>query len=192
MRRFTKLLLGTLGIAATAGSAVAADRVHVVQVALPDGSVRQIRYTADVAPRVILVPIAAVPPAADPFGDGSPFAMLDRVSAMMDAQAGAMMRQAALFSQAQAPTGVPEGVTRYSYTAFSSTGGGCTRSVQMTSFAPGQPLKVVRQSAGDCRGAMRAPVPAAAPAAPGPVAAAPIIPARYVAPAARPKATPVT
>jgi len=193
MRRLTKLLLGTLGVAAVAGSAVAADRVHVLNVALPDGSVRQIHYTGDVAPRVVLVPVAAASPVDAMFGGGSPFVMLDRVSAMIDAQAGAMMRQAALLSQAGGAGGVdlPRGATSYSYTAYSSSGaGGCTQSVRMTSFGTGQAPKVVRQTSGDCSAAAtRAPTPAARPAQP--VAAAPLVPARYVPPAAKPKATPV-
>lgn len=195
MKRLTKLLLGSFGLAAIAGTALAADRVHVMNVALPDGSVRQIRYVGEVAPRVVLVPVAAVSPIEAMFGGDSPFAMLDQVSAMMDRQADALLRQAAVLSRNAPGSGVttanlPAGATGYSYTAISSsTAGGCTQSVQMTSFGSGQAPKVVRQSSGDCSAMGTAKsTPAVQPAAPAP--ATPIIRARYVAPAD--KAKPVT
>lgn len=200
MRRLSKLLLGTLGVAALAGTALAADRVHVLNVALPDGSVRQIRYTGDVAPRVVLVPVArTVPVLPAGFGDDSPFAMLDRMSAMMDAQADAMMHQAALLSRV-VPAGpatldraalaeLPKGATSYSFTSYSSSNGGCSQSVQMTSFGTGQAPKVVRQSSGDCSSVTtRTPTPTVQSAKPAP---SPIIPARYVPDATKAKPAPV-
>lgn len=198
MRHLPKLLLGAFGVAAIAGTALAADRVHVLNVALPDGSLRQVRYTGDVAPRVVLVPVAAVSPVAALFDGDSPFAMLDRMTAAMDAQANAMLRRAAVLSRG-APAGgtgvdaaaLANGASSYSFTSFSSSaGGGCTRSVRMTAFS-GQAPKVERQNSGDCSAvATRAPVPAAArPAAPA--AAAPIVAARYRPAPAEPAPVPV-
>lgn len=199
MRAMAKLLLGAIGFVSIAGAGIAADRVHVVDVALPDGSIGQLRYTGSVPPRVVMIPVAHVTPMIDPFGGGDPFAMLDHAAASMDMQVAAMLRQAAVAARS-ASAGIatavaahaPSGLVSYSYSSFSSTGDGkgCEQSVQMTSLAGGGPPQVVRRSSGDCSSmATRAPMPAAhhaAPAAPP----SPVIPARYVPAPAPAKAAP--
>jgi hypothetical protein len=158
MRRFSRFLLGAAGIAALAGAAYAADReAHVLKVMLPDGSVEQIHYTGDVAPRVVLVPAARAMPVA--FVD--PFAEMERAFAEMDARADAMLRQAAMMQAAAPAAGaqldtaalktLPPGTVSYSFTSYSSGDGkACSQSVQVTALEAGKAPKVVRQDSGDC------------------------------------------
>ena len=83
MRLMSKVLLGGLATAALAGTAVAADHaVHVMNVAMPDGSVAHVRYIGDTPPQVRFVPIAvrAVPVAMIDPG----FAAMDRMMAAME------------------------------------------------------------------------------------------------------------
>ena len=47
---------------------------------------------------------------------------------------------------------LPAGTVQYSFVSSSSGNGNCSRSVQLTSFGPDQPPKVVSQSSGDCAG----------------------------------------
>src|SRR5262245_43928283 len=86
-----KYLLGAAVLAVLgAGVAEAATaKLHSMRVDAPDGSVVQVQYTGDVAPRVQVVPADAVAPAAMP-AIADPFAEMDRVSAAMDAQMQAM------------------------------------------------------------------------------------------------------
>ena len=59
MRLMSKVLLGGLATAALAGTAVAAEHaVHVMNVAMPDGSVAKVRYVGDTPPQVRFVPVA--------------------------------------------------------------------------------------------------------------------------------------
>ena len=97
MRTATKLLLAGAGIVAVAGAAVAAsDRGHVLNVALPDGSIAHIHYVGDVAPQVVMAPSADPLPVA--FVAADPFAMFDQISYAMDRQMDAMLRQASALS----------------------------------------------------------------------------------------------
>ena len=174
MRLFFKTLVGAGVLAAIAGTAIAADRVHVLRVAMPDGSVAQIRYLGDVPPQIVVAPVAA-PGDAD-----SPFAMMDRIAFEMDRQADAMLRQVAAMRAAPPAMGgqldravlaaMPAGAVHYSMTSFSTgSGGTCNRSVQVTSLGSGQPPKVVQRSSGDCSAvATRTPTPAVERAAPAP------------------------
>lgn len=160
MRTVSKLLLAGAGVLAAAGAAVAAsDRGHVLNVALPDGTVAHIHYVGDVAPKVVLAPAADMAPVA--FLAADPFAMFDRISYAMDREMDAMLRQAsALSAVAPGPDGklsdatlktLPPGTVSYSYTSFSSgNGASCSQSVQVTSLGTNQPPKVERQSSGDC------------------------------------------
>jgi hypothetical protein len=170
MRTSLKLLLAG-GALAIAGVAVAADRTHVLNVAMPDGSIAHIRYAGDVPPRIVVAP-AAMPVAF--VGEVSPFAMFDRVAAQMDAQMDAMLRQVSALAPAAnaqvseaALTRAPAGTVSYSFTSYSSgNGAACSQSVQVTSLGTGQAPKVERQSAGDCTAmTSRAAIPAVAPAA---------------------------
>ncbi len=79
MRAPTKFLLAGAAALAVASVAIAADRTHVVNVAMPDGSIAQIHYVGDVVPKVVVAPATDMMPVA--FFDQSPFAMFDRISA---------------------------------------------------------------------------------------------------------------
>ena len=78
-------------------------------VQLPGGSIAAIRYTGDVPPQVVLSPapaeFGAPMPSSAFFGPGSPFAMLDRMSAAMDREAASLMRQAEMLANAPAFAG---------------------------------------------------------------------------------------
>lgn len=174
MTPFSKILLAGLGTCALAGSAIAAERAtHVMNVALPDGSVAQVRYAGDTPPKIALVPVERAIPVAL---IDSPFVGFDQIFADMDRQAAVMLQQAAAL-QAAAPTGgkidqaalkaMPTGAS-YSFTSYSSSNGGCTQSYQMTAYGTAEP-KVVSQSSGDCSKAgqlQAAPKPAKAIEAP--------------------------
>jgi hypothetical protein len=154
----TKLLLAGAGSLAIAGAAIAAaDRAHVMNIALPDGTVAQIHYVGDVAPKVVMAPETM--PAA--FLAADPFAMFDRVAWAMDRQMDAMLQQASLMASAApvangqlseaALRNLPAGTVSYSYTSYSSdNGGSCSQSVQVTALGANQAPKVVRQNSGDC------------------------------------------
>ncbi|UIJ44248.1 hypothetical protein LZK98_14360 [Sphingomonas cannabina] len=176
MRLISKALLAGLGTLAFAGAAIAAEREHVINLTLPDGSQQQIRYSGDVAPQVVVLPVHALPaPVAwfggDPFGSFSAF---DRIAAAMDRQVDVMLRQAAELS-ASAPEDaapmtrmaagkLPAGSYSYSFVSTSTGSGTCSRSFEMTSYGPNQAPKVVSHSSGDCGGGVPAPRQAVAPA----------------------------
>ena len=166
MRKQTIGLLAGIAGLALAGSAMAttppkhSEQAHILNVAMPDGTIEQIRYTGETPPAVVFTPArhAMVPVAFDM----APFAEFDRIAAAMDLQMDAMLRQAS--TMASLPVGpdgkidqaalakLPAGTVQYSFVSSSSANGTCSRSVQMTSFGPNQPPKVVSQSSGDCAG----------------------------------------
>jgi len=161
---------------------------HVLTVRLPDGSVEQIQYSGDVAPRVALSPggppMGAFAPMAGfgPASDASPFAMLERMSAQMDREMAEMMRNAppmpslaapgamqqAAAGQPAGPGKPPAGAQSYSFVSTIDGGRACTRSVQITSQGAGQAPRVVSQTSGDCAGQTGA-APRPAPTAAGAV-----------------------
>lgn len=205
MRLKPVLMIAGLVAAAGVTAAVAADRqearsvpVHVLNVHMPDGSIQQVRYTGDVAPRVVAMPVMAADPMMVAFGPDSPFAMMDRISAQMDAQMAGMMHQAAMMrsmtpeqlQQAAMRSGGGAGTT--SVTMISSTGANgqvCSQSVRTVSLGDGKAPQIQRTSSGDCGSAMSKPqglTPTAAPVAkamPQPTAA--VLPA-VKAPAPKP------
>ena len=175
MRPMSKVLIGGLATAALAGTAVAADHaVHVMNVAMPDGSVAKVRYVGDTPPQIRFVPVQAVSMVPVAMVDPS-FAAMDHMFAEMDAQADAMMRQAAMLSQQAPATGaplqqadmkkLPAGTVSYSYVSTTSSNG-CTQTIRMTSDGSAQQPKVIRTSAGQCDNAKAMPAVAdgAAPA----------------------------
>ncbi|MGH6889433.1 MAG: hypothetical protein ACREHF_09575 [Rhizomicrobium sp.] len=152
------LLCGAFSVAA------ANDRAsHVMSFRLPGGAVELIRYTGDVAPKVVIDPksvhFAFDWPVA--FGDRGPFAALDRISAEIDRQTTQMMRQANALvplPDAQRLTEIasgklPAGSEGYSF--VSTTGGNvfCARSVQITSRGKARKPRVVSRTYGNCAGA---------------------------------------
>jgi hypothetical protein len=174
MRLTRKIILaGGAALLALGTAAAAADKLHTMNVALPDGSVAHIQYVGDVAPRVMVRPVEAVPIA---FVD--PFAQMDQVFAAMEAQHRAMMQQVAEMQQAaaQAAAGSPDGFTltgnlpagtQFTYVSTTTDANGCTRTVEYSSDGGSQQPKVTKTSAGSCDAAQpnaaptltRAPVP---------------------------------
>jgi hypothetical protein len=164
MRLMSKVLLGGLATAALAGTAVAAEHVHVMNVAMPDGGVAKVRYVGDTPPVVRFVPVRAIPVMPVAMIDPG-FAAMDRMMAAMDAHADAMMRRAAMLSHMPA-TGVPlqhadmqklpGGTVSYSYVSTTSSNG-CTQTVRMTSDGSADQPQVIRTSAGTCDGAKVSP-----------------------------------
>jgi hypothetical protein len=169
MRLITKAMLALGGSLALVGVAAAAEQVHIMNVALPDGAVGQVRYVGNVPPRVVLVPIAAPVMPAMPVAVDDGFAQMERIAAAMDRQMATMMQQAAtMAAQHPAAPGVqtvstaPGGSYSYSYVS-TTTSNGCTQTIETSSAGNNQPAKVVKTSSGDCK-------PAAAPAISAPKA----------------------
>lgn len=130
----------TLAGAASLAQAQTTDTqagVHVMTVQLPNGAVQQIRYTGDVPPRVVFVPVAQQV--------DSPFAMMQRMSEQMDRQM-AMMMQAFSPMMAQPFAGGP---IQAGFGVMPAGAGVCMRSISVTYSGNGQP-HVVSKTAGDC------------------------------------------
>ena len=180
MRLGSKLLLAGLGTLALAGVAAAADqKMHLLEVRLPDGSVEHIRYTGNVPPRIVFVPIrqVRVPGLLADEVSADPFPSFGRIFAEMNRRTDAIMRRAAaMTAQARPAPGqartiaagsMPPGAVRYSSFSVTTPKGTCSRSVQITSQGEGKPAKVVTQTSGDCGAAPAAPQKPAAPASKG-------------------------
>lgn len=175
MRLMSKVLVGGVATIALAGTAVAADHaVHVMNVAMPDGSLAKVRYIGDTPPQIRFVPVSEALPIVPVAMVDPSFAAMDHLFAEMDAQANAMMRQAAMLSQMPATNAplqqtdmqkLPAGAVSYSYVSTTSSNG-CTQTIRMTSDGSSQQPKVIRTSAGQCDSAKAMPAVAngAAPA----------------------------
>ncbi|QKS00215.1 hypothetical protein F9288_11705 [Sphingomonas sp. CL5.1] len=148
--RVSNMLLAGAGALLIAGGAYAAERVHALDVALPDGSIEHIHYLGDTPPVVAFAPVERIAlPVA--FAPDPMFAAFDRMFADMDRQAAAMMRQAAVSPDPAVLGSLPAGTVSYSFYSASIGGqGGCTRSFQMTSYGAGKQPQVVRHTSGDC------------------------------------------
>jgi hypothetical protein len=163
----TALLAGAAAVAVAGLSGVATARdlnTHLMTLQLPDGGVAEIRYTGDVPPQVVFNPAPAswdtFMPVSSVFGPGSPFAMLERISAAMDREAASLMRQAEMLAdvpafgahqpiEAALPN-LPPGTQSYSMVSTWSGNGVCTRSVEITSPANGGQPRVVSHNSGNC------------------------------------------
>ena len=182
MRKTRTTILGGGAALLLAGTAHAATgEVHRMQVPLGDGSVVQVEYAGDVAPRVTVGPVAA--PRLIAF---DPFAGFERIAAMMEAQRRSMLMQIAALQQAaaRATTAAPGETILVGnlpagahYTMVSSTTDsiGCTRTVRYSSDGSGAAPQITRASAGTCDAVqdrpepllVNAPAPAAERRAPG-------------------------
>jgi hypothetical protein len=139
---------GAVLLAAAVTPALAGDgQMHVLTVPLPGGGVEQIRYTDDVAPRVVVVPPARI--VAAPMMAFDPFAELERISAMMDRQAAAMLRQVDAPPEMMMP-GLPQGAAGYSFASTMSGDGACVHSVSITYHGGDAAPKVVSSTSGNC------------------------------------------
>jgi hypothetical protein len=164
MRITRTLLIAGVGAAAIAGVATAAAlNTHTLTVRLPDGGVERIIYTGNVAPRVEVTPTSLPDPvvwSGEPGFDDTAFAAMDRVSAQMDQEMAAMLRQAdAREARALAGSGdltnastggMSTGAQSFSYVSTVSGGGVCSRSIEITSSGEGQKPHVVRHTSGNC------------------------------------------
>lgn len=175
MRILPTTLLAGVASVALAGSVAA----HTLTVRLPDGTTEQIDYSGNVAPQVSFVPATSVAAPDFAFGPNSPFALMQQISAEMDRETAAMMRQ---MQQLQAVafqplpegaggqplavdmTALPRGAETYSFVSTLSPSGVCSQSVEITSSGPGAKPQVVTHRSGNC-GAVGATAPtnAAAP-----------------------------
>jgi hypothetical protein len=164
----TTILAGGAALLLAGTAAAAAEKLHTMHVALPDGSVAQIEYAGDVAPTVSLQPVDAIPVA---FVD--PFAELGWVAAYMEAEHRAMVQQVVAMEAAAAAGPVAPGQTtsasalpagvQYTYVSSTTDANGCTRTVRYSSGGSGAQPHVTRTSAGSCDEAVSdAPVTASA------------------------------
>jgi len=175
----TLLVAGTAGLVLAGFSGIAHARspdVHVLTIRLPGGGIERIAYTGNVAPRITLAPAPWAVPSPMPafFGPGSPFAMLNRISAEMDLQMAEMLYAASVLArQPVGIPGLPPGSTGLSFVSTLSASGVCTEGVRITSWGRGGEPHVVTFRSGACRPARPGgSAPAAAPA-PLPPAASP-------------------
>lgn len=148
--------VAAIALAGSFGLAEAKDpAVHVMTVQLPTGEVAQIQYVGDVAPGMVLVPVAEPVSTMPPVGN--PFAMMDAMAAQMDREMASLMHQVDRMSAASEPGlteagfgQVPAGVTEYSVVSTLMPNGVCTRTVRI-SATPGQAQpRMVSQASGAC------------------------------------------
>lgn len=141
--------------------AVAAENAqsHVMTIRLPSGAIEEIRYTGNIAPRVVVsserAPVDFGWPVAL-FGPGSAFAEMDRISAAMNRQMDVVLHNAeALADEPGLVTEIdagklPPGTQGFSFVSTMSGNGVCGTSVEITSRGDGQKPQVVSKSWGDC------------------------------------------
>jgi hypothetical protein len=162
-----KSILFAAGAAVTlAGTAIAANqKTHVMNVALPDGSVARIQYAGDVAPTVTVAPrpMAGFDAAWSPMAPPS-LAGFDRMIEQMNRQSEAMIRQAQEMAR-QAPSApgaapyvasygnLPSGATSTSVVSVSNGAGSCTRTTEIVSQGAGKAPKVTSSVSGNCAAA---------------------------------------
>lgn len=153
----TAVLAGGASFLFAGAAFAAAEKLHTMQVDLPDGSVAHVTYAGDVAPKVSVEPVEARRVVVY-----DPFAAMEREMAAMRHRHAQMMRQVAEMQAAAAhgrtqpgqvlvSGNLPAG-SSYSYTVVSSSNGktNCTQTVQWTSDGSGAEPKVVRANSGDC------------------------------------------
>jgi hypothetical protein len=164
-------LAGALSAALAGGAIAAKPQTHVMDYALPDGSVAHIEYVGNVAPKVTVAPAVGddvMAPLALP-----DFAGFDRMIAEMQRRSQELARQAQEMAR-QAPVGKspyiasfgnqPAGITSTSVISVSNGAGTCTRTTEVISQGPGKPPKVTSNVSGNCG------AEPAAPAKPSPTA----------------------
>jgi hypothetical protein len=161
VRKLPAFALTAAAAAALAGTAVAAaPNSHVMNVPLPDGSVAQIEYVGNVAPKVTIAPRPMASAAADAWGMPFPsFAGFDRMIDQMQRQSQQMIQQAQQMSRQ--PNGIaapyiasyanmPAGQTSTTVVSISNNGSTCTRSTEVVSQGPGKAPKVTSSVSGQC------------------------------------------
>ena len=163
VRKLPVLVLAGVAAAAVAGSAIAATaKTHVMNVALPDGSVAHVQYVGDVAPKVTIEPgrLAGPEAAWAPMGLPS-FAGFDRMMADMQRQSAELIRRAQeMAKQPVTAAGaapyiaaygnLPAGETSTTVVSVSNGGATCTRTTEVVSQGAGKPPKVTSNVSGEC------------------------------------------
>lgn len=159
MKMISKAVLAGIGALALGGTAVAAaPDSKVIRVTYPDGSVQHIRYSGEIAPRILVVPVHR--PMLPAMSLRQEMIRFDRIVAAMDRRMDMMLRRAARLA-AEAPDGeqgvrfvsgetLPPGTVSYSFVSTTSGGKTCSRSVRVVAADPDQPARVERASSGDC------------------------------------------
>jgi hypothetical protein len=182
----------------SAGAAHAAtDKLHTMKVDAPDGTVIHVQYSGDVAPEVRFIPADEVRQVRMPVVP-DPFARMERISAIMEAQMQPMMmqrvavlrQQAAVMQQNAIAAGaatpapgltlvghVPEGV-HVTYYSSTTSADGCTRTVSYSSNGRGTAPKIVQAASDACTGV--APRDATIPVNSPPAMTAPEVPGQTV------------
>ncbi len=173
-----KYLAAGAAVIAICATAALAGTMHHITVSLPGGGTETIAYSGDVAPTVTFLTPQMVRD-REAVGVWSPFADLQRASAMMDAMAADMDRQMQvnmlrahqMQRQMLAPgmtnadlQALPAGTESYSVTTISTGHGICTREVRITSNGAGMKPQMVSNSSGcgdDAAPAADAPKPTA-------------------------------
>lgn len=169
MRKLPAIAFAGVAAAALAGTAFAAARSHVMKVSLPDGSVARIEYAGDVAPKIVVEPVAPIAGqwAAMPLPS---FAGFGQMIEQMNRETEAMIRQAQ--QMARQPGSVPgapwvasfgnppAGVTSTTIVSYSNGGSTCTRTTESVAQGPGKPPKVTSSVSGNC-GTSASPAPPA-------------------------------
>lgn len=173
MRTVPTMVLAGAAIAGLTGLALAAGpAVHDMTVQMPGGGVAHVRYTGDAAPKIAFVQAPVSPYAVNFWGGPSPFAEIDRITALMDRQMEQMMYQARMM-QMQGPRDpltsatlkdIPAGSANYTFVSSLAGGNFCMRSTQITASPNGGAPKVVSKTVGNCGDAAAA-NPTNAPAA---------------------------
>lgn len=154
------LLAGAAALALAGGTGLAlAQPLHSMTVRLPDNGLARIRYSGNIPPRVTFAP---APLAAAYDRAASPFRMFERISAQMDRDMDALMRDVAMGPPLVNPDrmfdvdmrNLPPGATQYSViSTMAGDGNYCTRSMEITRAAPGARPHVVTHVSGNCRNA---------------------------------------
>lgn len=165
MRKFPAAAFGGVAALMIAGASFAATpKTHVMNVALPGGSVARVEYVGDVAPKVTITP-APMTAAGAPAGPDAwampmmpSFADFDRMIADMSRRSQEMVRQAR--EMARQPAGaapyvasfgnLPAGQSSTTIVSVSDGGKSCTRTTQVVSQGAGKAPKVTSSATGDC------------------------------------------
>ncbi len=149
MRNIKALLVAGISSVAILGFAGLAQAespaVHTMTVQLPGGGVETIRYTGDVAPKIVVAPAGSVMPAM------STFVAFDQIAAQMDRQMNMMMQQVRAMPM-MTMMGMPDMNQLMQAAARNGGGSFCAQSMSVTSTGNGQPAKVVTHSVGNCGG----------------------------------------
>jgi hypothetical protein len=155
VKKLPALALAGIAAAAIAGTAIAAgSKTHVMNVALPDGSVAHIQYVGDIAPKVTVQPrrLAGIENAWRPMPS---FTGFGRMMEEMSRRNADLMRQVqqmpiAPGMNAASYGSLPAGGSSTSIVSYSNGDSTCTRTTEVVSQGAGKPPKVTTNVSGDC------------------------------------------